>query len=432
MRLLNRILALSLSSLLIYSISFPLSSWAEGEDDPLWSRPTYEKKVSQVGQRILAANNIDMRISFMVLNAKEGNPNAYARSKGSSVAYINKSLLKYIESDDELAAILSHEIAHIILKHSRLSNTKHVGRALLKSTLVVGALFTYGATLLALPAMKGGRASHSRNKETQADLVGVDLLHKAGYNPLAMETLNAKIGSDASSKFSAFWRSHPAGTKRLGKIHEHIAEFYPQFIDENSDKHLPGSPYEFNNDDANKIVSVEKVINTEKSAKENNINESNIDLQESLALLSFSEGTEAIETAKVDSPFAQAPKQVNQHAFSDKTLPAPTKVASKNRSLKSKSSKKYSSPSKSEAGSLSIAQAILSLDSDQIRLLKFLSKEEFFNSQRLRDEFGEIPVESLQAMVSSMENKQLIRILGQAPDQIFILSDEVAKQLKPQ
>ena len=226
----KKILSIFLSFLIL--IIYPLSAFAVGEDDPLWSgHPSYEKKVMNVGNKILIANNIHKRLTFLVIrDYNKSQINAYANDTGDVVVYY--SLLKYIESDDELAAILSHEISHQVLHHNSRSYYRRIGmKVVLIPLFLANAVFlpivpTY---LLLKPSAKLADNAFTRKQEYEADSMGMDLMVKAGYNPLAMESIISKISGDGD-----LWemgRGHPMGTNRIAAIHKLIVTKYPQFLE---------------------------------------------------------------------------------------------------------------------------------------------------------------------------------------------------------
>ncbi len=199
---------------------------AVGENDRLWHHETYEKKVYQVGHQIIEANHIKTQISFFVMNAKE--PNAGAESFTDTVV-VYKPILKYIESDDELAAILSHEISHILHHDSQRGFLKRT----LVDSLLAGYAFSHHVYVSPLQRLFGGHmmAAGQRKEESEADATGVDLMVKAGYNPMAMVSIFSKITNDGS------WyvmHDHPWGSKLQAAILKIIATKYPQFLEDSS------------------------------------------------------------------------------------------------------------------------------------------------------------------------------------------------------
>ena len=231
--------------------TLPVTVRAEGEDDSLWNRPSYARKIDTIGQRILAANGITERIAFRVKNNTE-TVNAYAERFGSvNTVSVYRGLLQHLDSDDELAALLSHEIAHITMRHHRRQIMKvapvHIAKSLALAALVLYAGHTpdnvesaqriNGATTYI------AHAQFSKGHEKESDRVGVDYMVNAGYNPLAMETLMTKITGDAGPFFTTLFSTHPLGTERIQLIRDKIARDYPQFLDDEVATALPGSQY---------------------------------------------------------------------------------------------------------------------------------------------------------------------------------------------
>lgn len=150
----------------------------------------YEQKVLDVGNKIINANKLNNRISFCVVRNMRV-INAYA-------SYINKSvniytgILPYCDSDDELAAIISHEIAHCLDYYEG-----------------------------GIPRWLGAMRFNSKAYETKADMVGIDLMTKAGYNPVAMITMGNKALDESCWDDFIFW-GHPKGSKRTLEEYKYI------------------------------------------------------------------------------------------------------------------------------------------------------------------------------------------------------------------
>lgn len=215
-------------------ISLPIPTWAIGEDDPLWNKPTYEKKIAAVGKKLLDANGISEHVVFRIgyrTSDEKNNVNAQAE-EGHAQVTVENGILKYIENDDQLAFILGHEIAHVTHRHSSKLKVGSRARTLLITTplTVAGAVGGIGGVYL------GNRLGHSVNKvftnsknrslETEADITGVEYMIKAGYDPQNAILLSEKIFGDGSA--SKIWRSHPLGSERIKAISEYIATKIPQ------------------------------------------------------------------------------------------------------------------------------------------------------------------------------------------------------------
>jgi predicted Zn-dependent protease len=236
------------TSFLIYIITvflllISLKSFAEGENDRLWKINSYERKVNTVGQRILRANEISEMITFRVpaKTTSKSQVNASAE-EGFAVITVERPLLRVIENDDELAAILSHEIVHIINRHI----TKHTAKNILIKTVIYPPCFVADVAMACVGVpypffthfgkfLTGGLSGNANQKyELDADKTAVDLMVKAGYNPIYMETIYQRIMSDGS--YLEFFRDHPKGSVRLATIHQKIAAEYPEFLEQKVEK----------------------------------------------------------------------------------------------------------------------------------------------------------------------------------------------------
>lgn len=160
----------------------------------------YQKKVMETGFRILNANQIDKRMIFYYAPSKTVNAVTYLTSKEIQ---IYKGILPFMDSDDELAAIMSHEIAHGIDAH----------RGLWRRIVV---------------------SSRSKTYEYKADRKGVDLMVNAGYNPLAMIIILNKISPEPN--WFEMSTTHPGGVKRLVALYDYIYSKYPEYIIDNDYK----------------------------------------------------------------------------------------------------------------------------------------------------------------------------------------------------
>lgn len=158
--------------------------------------------------------------------------NAFALPGG--YVYVTRGLLAIANNEAELAGVLGHEIAHMVLGHSenRAKWKNNVGLGVIIGT-VLGGLFGGGegaadAIELGAKLAEGYMARHSKKEEFAADRLGVQLLVKAGYNPYAQadfldqlaanEALENQVsGQQYNPNRVDFFASHPATGKRTRK-----------------------------------------------------------------------------------------------------------------------------------------------------------------------------------------------------------------------
>ena len=193
-----------------------LSSFVLATD---WDSASALKRVNTIGTKILKANNINHTIEFKV--SAEDTINAYANI--DKEIYVYKGLLEYVDTDDELAGVISHEMGHIINGHCAKQGVLNSIIATIgswfKPTTTVGSVTNAVGQQLAASKI-------SRNDEFEADLTGVDLMTKGGYNPLGMVSLLSKI----SQSYLDILQSHPSGEKRIQNAYDYINYNYPSYI----------------------------------------------------------------------------------------------------------------------------------------------------------------------------------------------------------
>ena len=149
---------------------------------------------------------------------------------GGKIAFYRGILHKLQLSDDEVAAIMGHEVAHALREHARERIAKTVatqtGLGVAADLLGLGGLtrsaLNVGGQLLTL--------KFSRDDETEADLVGMDLAARAGYDPAAGVTLWQKMMGASQGAPSPFLSTHPAGATRIKDIQGKLPQVQPLFL----------------------------------------------------------------------------------------------------------------------------------------------------------------------------------------------------------
>ena len=137
------------------------------------------------------------------------------------------SVMKLASSDDELAAVLGHEIGHDEAHHAaqRMSTEEaaNLGVEVLSSVLG-GANAQMTAALLGAGAQYGIVLPYSRNQESQADEMGLGYMARAGYDPRAALNLWRKMEQTAGGGGPAFLSTHPATADRIKDIEAHLPQ----------------------------------------------------------------------------------------------------------------------------------------------------------------------------------------------------------------
>ncbi|MDQ2778302.1 MAG: M48 family metallopeptidase [Pseudomonadota bacterium] len=148
---------------------------------------------------------------------------------GGKIAFYYGILQKLQLSDDEVALIMGHETAHALREHAReqmgKSGALNLGAGLVSSIFGLGnlgnAALNAGGQLLTL--------RFGREDETEADIVGLDLAARAGYDPAAGVTLWQKMLAASQGAPPEFLSTHPAGQTRIREIQSKLPKVEPLY-----------------------------------------------------------------------------------------------------------------------------------------------------------------------------------------------------------
>jgi predicted Zn-dependent protease len=132
-------------------------------------------------------------------------------------------------TDDEVAMIMGHEMAHALREHSREQIAKSqltgIGAGVLSSILGLGdvgrTVMDYGAQLTLL--------KFSRDNESEADLIGMDIAARGGFDPRAGITLWRKMSAASKNAPPQWLSTHPSGTSRISDIERHLDQVLPLY-----------------------------------------------------------------------------------------------------------------------------------------------------------------------------------------------------------
>jgi predicted Zn-dependent protease len=153
---------------------------------------------------------------------------------GGKIAFYTGILEKLQLSDDEVAVVMGHEIAHALREHARERMGKSAvtqGAARLGGAVVAG-VFGVNPHLTDMAARGGANLltlNFSRGNESEADLVGLELAARAGYDPRAGITLWRKMSAANKGAPPQWLSTHPAGTTRIADMEKNMAKVLPLY-----------------------------------------------------------------------------------------------------------------------------------------------------------------------------------------------------------
>lgn len=154
---------------------------------------------------------------------------------GGKIAVYTGLLERLSLSDDELAAVMGHEIAHALREHAR----ERMGRQMATQTATaLGAIALQVVTGVRLdPQLAGGFTQamfvlpNSRENEQEADFIGVELAARAGFDPRAASSLWQKMAQVGGSGRPEWLSTHPSGATRQRDLEAYIAKLMPVYED---------------------------------------------------------------------------------------------------------------------------------------------------------------------------------------------------------
>lgn len=195
-------------------------------------------KVLRVGQKIAAATEAYLKANgltadlanyaweFKLVNDKQ--VNAFCMPGGKIVVY--EGLLPLTTTDDELAVVIGHEVAHAVAKHAneRMSQqlVAQYGSSILGQVLSgkSAAVQTVASTVYGLGAEYGVTLPYSRKHEYEADYMGLVFMAMAGYKPDVAVTFWQKMSANGGSGAPEFMSTHPSDANRIAEINRHLPQ----------------------------------------------------------------------------------------------------------------------------------------------------------------------------------------------------------------
>jgi predicted Zn-dependent protease len=190
--------------------------------------PRLQNLVTSVGERIVRANPEISQSPYYFqfhLLADPNTVNAFALPGGQ--VFITLGLLKLLDSEDEVAGVLGHEIGHVVGRHSNEQMAKaQLSQGLVNAVVMAGGS-EYGMTAgqIAQFVSQLKNTAYGREDELESDRLGVRFMKRAGYDPYAlirvMEVLKRAAGGRAPPEFLS---THPDPDNRVERIKEAIRQ----------------------------------------------------------------------------------------------------------------------------------------------------------------------------------------------------------------
>ena len=199
---------------------------------PILRDSSVDNYIESVGQRLVAAipgefRHPEFRYSFDVVDARD--INAFALPGGPM--FVNRGMIEAARSEGEMAGVMAHEISHIALRHATAQATKAgspkaqlpaIGGAILGAIIggPVGGVAAQAGQIFSA----GYMMKYSREYETQADILGAQIMAGAGYDPRDLANMFQTIERQGGGRSGPEWlSSHPNPGNRYQRIQQEAA-----------------------------------------------------------------------------------------------------------------------------------------------------------------------------------------------------------------
>jgi peptidase M48-like protein len=186
--------------------------------------------IATLGEKLVAKapNENKFPFTFKVVDEKE--INAFALPGGP--VYVNRGAIEAADYEAQIAGVIGHEISHVILRHG--TNQASKGQLIGGIGGALGGIF--GGSKLGQIASAGGALAansvllkYSRDAESQADLMGTQILYDSGYAPRAMAEFFEKLAKEhKGSSVEQFFSNHPIPENRIAKVNAEIKKIGPE------------------------------------------------------------------------------------------------------------------------------------------------------------------------------------------------------------
>ena len=197
------------------------------ENNELYPDPRLKQYIRDIGNRLLAQTpDAGKTYRFNVLDSAQ--VNAFA-TQGAYI-YVSRGLIAYLGSEDELAAVIGHEIAHVTARHLRKRGiTDKTGKALGMVAYILSQRPEFVTDVFS-PLTEYMISGYGREMELEADRLGAEYMARAGYNPEAIidsvwvlkdQQTFAKQVTNAPATYHGLSRTHPRNDRRLHEAVSH-------------------------------------------------------------------------------------------------------------------------------------------------------------------------------------------------------------------
>ncbi len=203
-------------------------AWAQTKaETPISKDANANRRLQAIGQRLIRVVNYPgAEWEFVVFDSNE--KNAWVLPGGKVGFY--KGLMDFVDNDDQIAAVMGHEIGHVTANHAaqRMGQQSATSLGLSIASIALGGAGMSKQQSDAVMAVAGAGASvgillpFSRENESEADILGVEYMHAANYKPRESVRLWEKMAAASASRPQEWMSTHPDPNRRARVLDDYI------------------------------------------------------------------------------------------------------------------------------------------------------------------------------------------------------------------
>lgn len=189
------------------------------------------KRIAQATESYLRENKLEHEIANFKWEfnlVKDNQVNAFCMPGGKIVVY--EGLMNIAKTDDELAVVLGHEVAHAVAKHSNERMSQQIaaqyGAKILTASLAdkSQSIQKVATNVYGLGAQYGLMLPFSRRHESEADYMGLVFMTIAGYDPSVAINFWKKMSANSNGQIPEFMSTHPSDATRINALYKALPE----------------------------------------------------------------------------------------------------------------------------------------------------------------------------------------------------------------
>ena len=202
--------------------SAALQAWDQQiHTERTWNNPDAQMRLQRIGMRIVTVARLGtQQWEFRLFDSDEKNAFVLPANK---VGFY-RGLYEFCQSDDEIACILGHETGHVLGRHAAERYSRNLATEVAVDAAAISSRNALAAAALGLGAQFGLVLPFSRDQEAEADMIGIELMHAAGYDVRQAIPFWRRMETSGGSRPPEFFSTHPGPETRIALLRQHINE----------------------------------------------------------------------------------------------------------------------------------------------------------------------------------------------------------------